>query len=74
MDFIVYTTQFTWSECTMCRLVIHRLYIQSVGAVQVWCTKSMSYYAEQTLAGVTLPKPYDDIDDDPHQVMVFFQP
>jgi len=35
---------------------------------KVWGTFSLVYYAEQILSGRSLPKPYENIHDDPHQM------
>ena len=36
---------------------------------QVWGVNSLVYYAEEMAAGRPLPKPYENVHDDPQQVM-----
>jgi len=35
---------------------------------KVWCTDSLVYYAEQLNFKRQLPKAYEDVEDDPHQM------
>jgi hypothetical protein len=35
---------------------------------KVWCTETLTYYAEQVRMNRSLPKAYEDVEDDPHQL------
>ncbi|CAH1261701.1 Hypp2436 [Branchiostoma lanceolatum] len=35
---------------------------------KVWSVAALTYYAEQKAAGRTLPKKYENVEDDPHQM------
>lgn len=35
---------------------------------KVWSVSSLLYYAEKIAQGIQLPKPYEDMHDDPHQM------
>ena len=48
--------------------VLFRLFGLRKSFKKVWCTQSLIYYAEQLTLNRELPKAYQDIEDDPHQM------
>lgn len=47
---------------------IYKLFNLKKSYSKVWCTDSLVYYAEQLNFKRQLPKAYEDVEDDPHQM------
>lgn len=65
-----------WLEQTQCPFdmvldgerKIYQAFGLSKSVYKVWCIESLVYYAEQLVAGRELPKPFENVHDDPHQM------
>ncbi len=48
--------------------ILYKLFHLKISYSKVWNTKTLVYYAEQLSRDRQLPKAYQDIEDDPHQM------
>jgi hypothetical protein len=48
--------------------LLYKLFGLRNSYLKVWHTDTLTYYGEQMASGRQLPKSYEDMDDDPHQM------
>ena len=63
----------SWSKtiqiyCFLCPFQLYCAVGLGRSVSKVWNVQTLIYYAEQKAAGRTLPKKFENVEDDPHQV------